>query len=237
MAIAEAHLASIYNKPGHNIVDHYTYAIVTDGDLMEGISSETGSLAGHLKLGKLIYLYDNNHISIEGSTDIAFTEDRAKRFEAFGWQVLFVKDGNDVELIDEKIKEAKKDPRPSIIICDTQIGYGLPTKQGTKKAHGEPPGEEELKNAKEKMGYPIEPKFYVDEEVLKHFRMALSRGEKLENEWKQQFQSYKKDFPDLGVELERRITGDLPANWEKRTASICGRSQGDGYSGILWQDY
>ena len=123
MAVAEAHLAATFNKPEFNVIDHYTYAIVTDGDLMEGVSSEAASLAGHLKLGKMIYLYDNNHISIEGSTDIAFTEDRAKRFEAYGWQVLLVEDGNNVEMIDARIIEAKKDPRPSIIICNTQIGF------------------------------------------------------------------------------------------------------------------
>ena len=215
MAMAEAHLAASFNKPGANIIDHYTYAIVTDGDLMEGISSEAGSLAGHLQLGKLIYLYDNNHISIEGSTNVAFTEDRGKRFEAFGWQVLYVPDGNDVELIDEKINEAKKDPRPSIIICDTQIGFGLPTKQNTAKAHGEPPGEEELKAAKEKLGYPVEPKFYVDIEILKFFRQALDRGQKSENGWLADFEKYKAAYPELGYELERRINGDLPAKWEE----------------------
>jgi transketolase len=214
MAMAEESLAASFNKPGFNVIDHYTYAIVTDGDLMEGISNEAGSLAGHLKLGKMIYLYDNNHISIEGSTDVAFTEDRAKRFEALEWQVLHVEDGNDVELIDQKINEAKKDPRPSIIICNTQIGFGLPTKQNTAKAHGEPPGEEELKGAKEKLGYPVEPKFYVDIEVLKYFRLALERGQKEENDWSTLFENYKVEYPELGLDLERRIAGNLPLKWE-----------------------
>lgn len=215
MAMAEAHLSSIFNKPGYNVIDHYTYAIVTDGDLMEGVSSEAASLAGHLKLGKLIYCYDNNHISIEGSTDVAFTEDRGKRFEAYGWQVLHVNDGNNVELIDQKINEAKKDPRPSIIICDTQIGFGLPTRQNTSKAHGEPPGEEELAAAKQKMGYPVEPKFYVDIDVLKHFRQAIDSGQKKENEWSALLSKYQGSFPDQGRELERRIAGKLPAKWEE----------------------
>ncbi len=154
MAIAEAHIAAEFNTPDKQIIDHYVYAIVTDGDLMEGISSEAASLAGHLQLGKLIYLYDDNRISIDGSTELAFTEDRGARFGAYGWQVLHVADGNDVEEIDAAINQAKKDPRPSIIICKTIIGFGLPTKQGTSKAHGEPPGDVELNGAKEKLGWP-----------------------------------------------------------------------------------
>src|SRR5574340_405313 len=137
MAIAESHLAAEFNRPLHKVVDHYVYAIVTDGDLMEGVSSEAASLAGHLKLGKLIYFYDDNRISIDGSTNLAFTEDRGKRFEAYGWQVLHVPDGNNVLLIDRAIRKAKKDPRPSLIICRTHIGFGLPTRQDTNKAHGE----------------------------------------------------------------------------------------------------
>ena len=226
MAIAEANLAANFNKPGFNVIDHYTYAIVTDGDLMEGISSEAASLAGHLQLGKMIYLYDNNHISIEGSTNIAFTEDRGKRFEAYGWQVLFVEDGNDVELIDQKINEAKKDPRPSIIICNTQIGFGLPTRQNTAKAHGEPPGEEELKAAKEKLGYPVEPKFYVDIEVLKYYRLALERGQKEENDWSTLFEKYKTEHPDHGAELERRISGNLPTKWDETLAEFPADTKG-----------
>ncbi|MEN6408985.1 MAG: transketolase, partial [Anaerolineaceae bacterium] len=141
MAIAEAHLAAEFNRENLPVVEHYTYGIVTDGDLMEGVASEAASLAGHLKLGKLIYLYDDNRISIDGSTDIAFTEDRAARFSAYGWQVLRVEDGNDVDSIDISIRLAKTDPRPSLIICRTHIGYGLPTRQDTSKAHGEPPGD------------------------------------------------------------------------------------------------
>ena len=169
MAIAEAHLAAEFNKSGFNLIDHYTYAIVTDGDLMEGVCAEAASLAGHLKLGKLIYLYDDNRITIEGSTDLAFTEDRAKRFESYGWHVDHVADGNNVEEIDRAIISAKKELKPSLIICRTQIGYGLPTKQGTEKAHGEPPGEEELLQAKQNLGWPSDEKFLIPDDVRKHF--------------------------------------------------------------------
>ncbi len=213
MAIAEAHLASEFNQPDQKIVDHFIYAIVTDGDLMEGVASEAASLAGHLKLGKLIYFYDDNHISIEGSTAIAFTEDRAKRFEAYGWQVLRVDDGNDVEKIDAAIKQAKTDPRPSIIICKTIIGFGLPTKQGTEKAHGEPPGEEELAKAKENAGWPTTEKFFVPDDVLEHFRKIKSSGIEKEKQWDGTFNNYKKSYPELAAEFERRMTGKLPENW------------------------
>ena len=161
MAMAEAHLAAVYNRPGHDIIDHYTYAIVTDGDLMEGVTAESASLAGHLQLGKLIYLYDDNNISIEGSTELTFTEDRGARFEAYGWQVLYVADGEDVAAIDRAITEARSDARPSLIIVRTVIGYGLPTRAGTAKAHGEPPGNAELNGAKEALGWPLEPRFYI----------------------------------------------------------------------------
>jgi len=215
MAIAEAHLASEFNQPGHTIVDHTTYAIITDGDLMEGVASEAASLAGHLKLGKLIYLYDNNHISIEGSTEIAFTEDRAQRFEAYGWQVLRVDDGNDVKKIDAAINAAKKDPRPSMIVCHTIIGFGLPTKQGTEKAHGEPPGEEELAKAKENAGWPTTDKFYIPEDVLEHFRMIKSAGAQKGKQWQDAFKEYKKAYPELAAEFDRRMDGKLPENWSE----------------------
>jgi transketolase len=214
-AIAEAQLAATYNRPGHDIVDHYTYAIVTDGDLMEGVASEAASLGGHLQLGKLIYLYDDNRISIDGSTDLAFTEERGKRFEAYGWQVLFVADGNDVDAIDAAIGAAKADARPSLIVCRTHIGYGLPTRQDTAKAHGEPPGDEELDGAKRKLGWPVEPSFYVPEDVLAFFRQALERGAALEAEWEARFAAYRAAFPAEAAELERRIAGRLPEGWEQ----------------------
>ena len=214
MAIAEAHLAAVYNRPGHELFNHYVYAIVTDGDLMEGVASEAASLAGHLRLGKLIYLYDDNKISIEGSTDIAFTEDRGKRFEAYGWHVQHVEDGLDVEAIDQAIQAAKLDPRPSIIMVRTVIGYGLPTRAGTAKAHGEPPGDAELDGAKDKLGWPKEPRFYIPAESLAFFRQAVADGAKLEAEWQKKLKAYRLAYPELAAELERRLDGKLPENWQ-----------------------
>ncbi|NMB56029.1 MAG: transketolase [Leptolinea sp.] len=214
MAVAEAHLAALYNKPGHEIINHTTYIIVGDGDLMEGVASEASSFAGHQKLGKIICFYDDNKITIDGSTDLAFTEDRGKRFEAYGWQVLRVDDGNDVAMIDRAIKKAKKDPRPSLIMCKTIIGYGMPNKQGTAKAHGEPPGEEELLAAKEKLGWPKES-FYIPDDVAREFKKCVSKGKKLEADWNKRFSAYKAAYPVEAAELERRISGKLPEDWEK----------------------
>ncbi|NPA93411.1 MAG: transketolase [Chloroflexi bacterium] len=214
MAIAQAHMAAKFNRPGYPIFDHYIYAIVTDGDLMEGVASEAASLAGHLRLGRLIYFYDDNRITIDGSTDIAFTEDRGKRFEAYGWQVLYVEDGNDVEAIDAAINKAKADPRPSLIVCRTHIGYGLPHKQDTPKAHGEPPGEEELAEAKRRLGWPVEPKFYVPDEILAFYRQAIPQGEAWERAWAGMLDAYGRKYPDLARELERRWSGKLPKDWD-----------------------
>jgi transketolase len=214
MAITEAHLAACFNRPGHTLVDHFTYAIVTDGDLMEGITSEAASLAGHLRLGRLIFLYDDNRISIDGSTDLAFTEDRAARFAAYGWQTLFISDGNDVEAIETAIRAAQADPRPSLILCRTHIGYGLPTRQDTEKAHGEPPGVEELRGAKLKLGWPLEPDFYVPDDVLAHYREAVGRGEQLESAWKERLDAYRVGYPELAAELDRRLAGRLPDDWQ-----------------------
>ena len=215
MAIAERHLAAIFNKPDHKIVDHYTFGIVTDGDLMEGISSEAASLAGHLKLAKLIYLYDDNMITIEGTTKLAFTEDVAKRFESYGWHVQRVANGNDVEAIDEAVTEAKKDPRPSIIICRTTIGFGLPNKANTPGIHGSPAGKEELAKAKENVGWPVEPMFHVPDEILQHFRSRQEAGKKAQENWEHVFEDYRAAFPELAAEFERRLTGQLPKGWEK----------------------
>ena len=217
MAIAEAHLAAEFNTPVIQVINHFVYAIVTDGDLMEGITSEAASLAGHLKLGKLIYLYDDNRISIDGSTDIAFTEDRAARFTAYGWQVLRVADGNDVEEIDAAIREAKTDSRPSLIICRTTIGFGLPTRQGTSKSHGEPPGDVELNGAKEKLGWPVEPRFYIPQDVQVFFRRAVNNGRDWEGIWMSEMDAYHTKLPEKAAELERRLQGELPANWKLAT--------------------
>lgn len=213
MAIAEAHLAAEFNRPGFEIINHYIYGIVTDGDLMEGVSSEAASLAGHLGLGKIIYLYDDNHVSIDGSTDLAFTEDRIARFAAYGWHVQTVPDGNDTAAVHRAINKAKKDPRPSLIACRTHIGFGLPTRQDTAKAHGEAPGQEELDGAKRKLGWPLEPKFYVPEDVLFFFRKSVERGKRAEAAWDDRLLDYLAANPELGNELKRRLSGELPQDW------------------------
>jgi transketolase len=215
MAIAETRLAAAYNQPDLNIVDHHTYAIVSDGDLMEGISSEAASLAGHLKLGKLILLYDDNKISIDGSTDITFTENTGAKYEALGWHVIRVQDGNDLEAVDNAIKAAKKDERPSLIMCRTHIGYGLPHKQDTEKSHGEPAGQEELDGAKEKLGWPLEPRYCIPEDVLAHFRQAVPRGLKLQQDWNSLLSKYKSQYAEMSAELERRLHGRLADDWDK----------------------
>ncbi len=214
MAIAATHLAAEFNKPGHEIIQSFIYGIVTDGDLMEGVSSEAASLAGHLKLGRIIYLYDDNHVSIDGSTDLAFTEDRAGRFEAYGWHVQQIGDGNDVEAIDAAIKAAKADPRPSLICVRTIIGFGAPHKQGTSKAHGEPLGDEELNAAKQNLSWPTEPRFLIPGEVLEFYREAVERGREYETDWKMRFEAYTRIHPASGTELQRRLEGELPEGWD-----------------------
>jgi transketolase len=188
--------------------------------LMEGIASEAASLAGHLKLGRLVYLYDNNHISIDGSTDLAFTEDRLGRFAAYGWHVDHVDDGNDVEAIDAAIGRAKSDSRPSLIAVRTHIGYGLPTRQDTELAHGEPPGDEELDGAKRKLGWPVSPRFLVPEDVLAFYRKAIDRGAEAEADWCQRLDAYRLEYPQLAEELERRLEGRLPAGWDQGLPSF-----------------
>ena len=214
MAIAATHLAATFNRSGFELFDSYIYGIVTDGDLMEGVSSEAASLAGHLSLGRLVYLYDDNHISIDGSTSLAFTEDRAARFEAYGWHVQKLADGNDVDAVDNAIQAAKADPRPSLIVCRTIIGFGAPHKQGTAKAHGEPLGEEELKLAKENLGWPLEPRFYIPGDVQAHFREAVECGRQLEEEWNEKVAAYKREHPGQGAELQRRLDGEFPQGWD-----------------------
>ncbi len=214
MAIAANHLAALFNKPGHEMIQSYIYGIVTDGDLMEGVASEAASLAGHLSLGRIVYLYDDNHISIDGSTDLAFTEDRAARFEAYGWHVQVLTDGNDVDIIDAAIRAAKNDPRPSLICVRTIIGFGSPKRQGTSKAHGEPLGDEELNAAKENLGWQTEPRFFIPDDVLAFFRRAVEQGREREFDWKMKFDAYKNLHPNLGAELIRRLAGKLPDGWD-----------------------
>ena len=214
MAIAEAHLAAKFNRPGHEIIDHYVYAIVTDGDLMEGIASEAASLAGHLKLGKLIYFYDDNRVSIDGSTELAFTEDRAARFKAYGWHVSHVEDPFDIDGLVDAVAQAKADPRPSLIIVRTTIGHGLPKVGGTAEAHGSPPGWDEITQAKQNAGWPTEPKFYIPDDVREHFLAKREEGERLEADWQEKFAAYQQAFPELAAELLRRLNGELPKDWD-----------------------
>jgi transketolase len=220
MAIAESHLAAVFNQSEMNVVSHYTYGIVTDGDLMEGIASEAASLAGHLKLSKLIYCYDDNRITIDGSTELSFTEDCAARFISYGWHVLSISDGNDVEAIDLAICQAKADPRPSLIFCRTDIGYGSPNLQGTSTAHGSPLGNEELALAKENLNWPTTPRFFVPEDVRDHFKVITEVGRQYEESWNNLWDAYQKKYPNEADELTRRLIGKLPTDLEETLSAI-----------------
>src|SRR5262245_2243910 len=217
MAIAEAHLAAYYNRPGFDIVNHFTYGLVSDGDLMEGVAAEAAALAGHLKLGKLIYLYDNNHITLAASTQITFTENQSARFEAYGRHTQSIEDGNDLKAIDRAIHAAREENgRPSLILVRTHIGYGSPHKQDTFEPHGSPLGEEEVKLTKRNLDWPVEPSFYIPQEVLSHFRRAVDRGRESEAEWKLKFSAYENEHPELAHELQRLIEGELPEGWDAK---------------------
>jgi transketolase len=228
MAMAEAYLAARYNRPGFPIIDHYTFGIVSDGDLMEGVSHEAASLAGHLKLGKLIYLYDDNHISIEGSTDIAFTEDRLKRFAAYDWHVQQVEDGNDLEAIARALQAAQAETnRPSLIAVRTFIGWGSPNKQNKASAHGEPLGQEELGLTKSNLCWPGEPSFCVPEPALAGFRQAIDRGRRSETEWSALRQSYDQLFPEPAQELKGLMAGKLPRGWDRDLPAFAADPKGE----------
>ena len=215
MAIAERWLAQHYNRPGFDIINHYTYAIVSDGDLQEGVSSEAASLAGTLRLGKLIYLYDDNDVSIEGNTSIAFAENVAQRFQAYGWHVLGPIDGMDLGVVDSAIRTARAEiTRPSLIICRTIIGYGSPHKAGTAAAHGEPLGDEEVRLTKQRLGWPYEKPFTVPPQALAHLREAEIRGRVQQDEWKAKLQAYRQAYPNEARQLEEDLSGDLPAGWD-----------------------
>lgn len=214
MAMAEAHLAARYNRAGHTIVDHRTWAIVSDGDLMEGVASEAASLAGHLRLGKLVCLYDDNDVTLSAGADITFSEDRAKRFEAYGWQTIVVADGNDVVAIDAALAAAHAETtRPSLILVRTHLGYGSP-EQDSFKAHGSPLGVEDVKKTKQSLGWPEQPPFLVPPRALAHFRAALGRGADAEAEWKGRWTAYSEAFAPLAAELQGRWHGELPAGWD-----------------------
>ncbi len=215
MAIAEAHLAALFNREGENLVDHFTYVMAGDGDMMEGVVSEACSLAGHLCLGKLIVIYDDNKVTLAGSAALSFTENIEQRFKAYGWQVQKVADGNDVSAIDRAIKKAKREmEKPSLICVRTTIGFGAPCKQGSCDAHGSPLGQNELKKTKEALRWLADSPFCVPEDVQKYFRKALARGEKYENKWQDTLNIYKQKEAPLAAEFERITRGDLPKNWE-----------------------
>lgn len=221
MAIAEAFLATTFNRPGYTLVDHYTYGLVTDGDLMEGVAAEAASLAGHLRLGKLIYLYDDNRITIEGCTDLAFTEDVRGRFEACGWQVLEVENGNDLEAIDRALQAARAETgRPTLIRVCTVIGYGSPNKAGTAECHGAPLGEEEVRRTKEALGWPPDLRFAVPEAVRSRYVHAAARGIEQHARWRDLFSRYKREYPELAEQWEQAWTGRLPAGWEEALPSF-----------------
>ena len=215
MALAEAHLAGIFNRPGHQIVDHCTYFVASDGDLMEGVSHEACSLAGHLKLGHLIGIYDDNRITIDGATSLTWSDDTAQRFEAYGWHVQRVADGNDVGALDAALSAARRAAdRPSLVIVRTHIAYGSPHKQDTPEAHGSPLGEEEVKLTKQRLGWPSLEPFHVPEESLAYWRRARERGARLEAEWQGKYEAYRRAHPELAAELERRLNGRLPDDWD-----------------------
>jgi transketolase len=214
MAIAEAFLAATFNRPGHEIVNHFVYAIVSDGDLMEGISHEAASLAGHLKLGKLIYLYDDNHISIDGPTELAFTEDRMKRFEAYGWHTQQI-DGHDRTAVAAAIKAAQAvSDKPSIIACRTTIGYGSPHKANTADVHGSPLGENEVRLTKEAYGWDPDKQFHIPDEALAHFRQAVEQGAQWESSWREKLAAYAKAHPKEAQEFRQALSGELPDSWD-----------------------
>lgn len=216
MAMAEAHLAARYNKPEHEIVDHHTYVIASDGDLMEGVASEACSMAGHLGLGKLIVFYMDNHITIEGDTDLAFTENVGLRFDAYDWHVQRVIDGNDISLLDAAIHTAKgiKD-KPSLVICRTTIGYGSPNKAGTAKAHGEKLGADEVALTKRNLQWPEEPTFHVPDAVREHYKSTVSRGAEAEASWTAIYEAYAAAHPGLTAQWSREMSGELPPGWDE----------------------
>src|SRR5918912_1289262 len=220
MAMGAAHLAAKFNQKNFSIIDHYVYAIVSDGDLMEGVASEAASLAGHLKLGKLIYLYDDNHVTIEGDTALAFSEDVPKRFDAYGWHTSVVEDGNDLGAIERAIRDAQSvADRPSLISVKTVIGYGMPT-AGTRKAHSDPPGADAVRATKRRLGWPEDREFYVPEAALTHFRAAVARGAQQEQDWNSLVERYAGAHADLGRAWRTLMAGEVPADWEERLPSF-----------------
>ncbi|HEX8431283.1 MAG TPA: transketolase [Longimicrobium sp.] len=216
MAMAAAHLAALYNREGHEVVDHHVYAICSDGDLMEGVAAEAASIAGHMKLGKLICFWDDNNITIEGSTDLAFTEDVEGRFRSYGWHTVRVDDGNDLEAIDAAIRAAQADDRPSMIAVKTIIGFGSPKKAGTSKAHGEPLGPEEVAATKKNLGWESEEAFVVPPAALEHMRVAAERGPVVQREWEDRFDQYAAANPELARAMHEALERKLPEGWDAK---------------------
>ena len=223
MAVAERWLAAHYNRAGHEIIDHNVYGIVSDGDLMEGVASEAASLAGTLQLGKLIYLYDDNEISIEGDTDISFRENVGQRFKAYGWHVIGPIDGMDAAAVDLALRDARAElGRPSLIVCQTLIGYGSPNKAGTGSAHGEALGEEEVRLTREQLGWTDKGPFSVPAEALAHFRLAVDRGRERQGEWEARMADYRRAYPDEAARLSEALSGDLPEGWDGELQALFG---------------
>jgi len=221
MALAERWLGEHFNRPGHEIVDHCTYAFCSDGDLMEGISHEAAALAGHQRLAKLVWVYDDNSITIEGSTSLAMSTDQAKRFESYGWHVIHVHDGNDLEAIDLALAEAKAETeRPTLIVMRTTIAYGSPNKAGTAGAHGSPLGQDEIDATKENLGYPSKEPFFVDERARTHWSECLRKGERLEDAWQARFAVYATEHPELAEQFRTVIDGELPAGWDEHVPAL-----------------
>ena len=239
LALAECWLAERYNRPGHDVVDHFTYALCSDGDMMEGISHEAAAIAGHQKLGKLIWIFDDNRITIDGGTELSSTTDQAKRFEAYSWHVTHVSDGNDLEEIDRAIIEAKRESeRPSLIVLRTTIGYGSPGKAGTSAAHGAPLGQDEIIKTKENLGYPSLEPFHVENSTREHWAACLENGRKLQEDWQKRFSLYQEQAPDFAAEFLQVMSGELPEDWDENVPNLTAAENEDatrGWSGKVLQ--
>ena len=224
-------LAARFNRPGHEIVDHFTYTIASDGDMQEGVQSEAASLGGHLGLGRLIAFYDDNHISIEGDTALSFSEDVGERYEAYGWHVQNLGEDLELDRLERAVDEAKGvEDRPSLIIVRTHIAPGSPNKQDTHEAHGAPLGEEEILLTKEAYGWPSTEPFFVPDEALEHFRATGERGSEVQSEWNERFEAYRSEHPDLAAEFERIMSGKLPDGWDSDVPHLPGGRGVDGHA-------
>lgn len=227
LAMAEAQLAARYNRPDFKLIDHHVYGIVSDGDLMEGVASEAASLAGHLKLGKLIYLYDNNHVTLSAGTDMSFTEDCAERFRSYGWHTHIVDDGNDISAIEHALYLARAETqRPSLILVRTHIGYGSPHKQDSFKAHGSPLGAEEVLLTKKALGWPAAPPFLIPDSAAAHFRLAVERGQRDETQWNESFNAFALAYPELATELQNMMRGELAQGWDSELPQFPADAEG-----------